>query len=288
MIRRMSGWTDLAVTAAAGIVVAVGLAYAAAAANALHPALVLGAAGLVTVLATRTDAFGGAVVGLFASAGVAGAQLLLFGVPDGGALPWVIVFALLLVLGALGGAVGDRMRRDRRRAERARETAIVPADGSLGLLREEDARLRLAEEITRARLFDRPLSAATVTVEVPDEALSRAEARRAVRAVARALESELRPTDVPFVLDGGGFGAVLPESAPEAAADVVGSVLIAAAESTFADRTAGGRRRVGDVIRLHLGVVDASRADADVPEAVLHTASRELRHFDPVAEAVPR
>lgn len=288
MTRTTSGWTDLAAIAGIGIALAVGLAYAAFATSGVHPALVLGAAGLVAMLATGTDAFGGTVVALFAGAVVAGAQFALFGLPRDGALAWAVVFALLLVLGVLGGAVGDRIRRERRRIAREHGLAIAPAAGSLGLIGETDGRLRLAEEITRSRLFARPLSAARVIVDVSDETLSRGDARRVRRAVARALENVLRETDVPYALNDGGFGVVLPETAPDAAADVVGSVLIAAAQSTFADRTSGIRRRVGDVVRLQLGIADAAGSDSSTSRAVIAQVGATLRHFDPALEVVAR
>lgn len=288
MTRRTSVWTDLSLMAAAGLVLSVGLAYAAVAASAAHPALVLVAAAVVATLSTRTDAFGGAAVGLFASAGVFAAQLALSGLPTDGAGPWALLASLLLMIGAVGGAIGDRVRREGRRSERAGSLAVAPAAGSLGLIGEADGRLRLAEEITRARLFGRPLSAARVMVEISDESLPRAESRRVRRAIARVLESVLRETDVPYALQDGGFGVVLPETAPDAAADVVGSVLIAAAQSTFTDRVTGSRRRVGDVVRLQLAVVDASAVASENSRAVIAEAGATLRHFDPAVEMALR
>lgn len=276
MLRRLtSGWTDLHPSLVTSFLVVGTLTWTSAGIGGqAGPAVVLVMA-LTALVALCFDAMTGLVTGLAGAAGCLAATRLLGGT-DATFATQAGIAGLVLLLGTIAGSTGDRIRRGRRLAARTAAGAVAPVPGSLGLMSTEDAHERLDEEITRARLHARPLSASTLRVLIHDPGLSPEDIRRARRAVARVLESELRATDIPFVsLAEGEFGVIMPETDAEAGADVLESVLILAREATFADRATGQRRHVGDVAVVQVGITDAADAEG-CPRAVLDASRDEM------------
>jgi hypothetical protein len=218
---------------------------------ALDVALTTVAVALATfVLASLTDAFGGMLIGLVGAASFTAIHQYL---PDARPLSFAtqaLTLGLLFLLGMSTGLVADRMRRAHRITARGADHAILPVEGSLGLLSSADAAEALTHEKARAELHHRPLTTATITMEITQPGLGPEEARRARRAVARSLETELRVTDLVYVDAEGHFGAILPETTPEGALDVVESALMVARIASFADREVGRRTPVADVAVL--------------------------------------
>ena len=213
-------------------------------------------------IASFTDAFGGLIAGLVAAALYTAMHQYL---PDARPVSFLttsLTVTLLLVVGLASGVVADRIRRGRRIVARQQSQAIAPVEGSLGLISAEDAEIVLEEEKVRAELHERPLSRAVVTVAFTDAGLATEDQRRARRSVARALESELRITDVVYVGEDDRFGVILPETNALDALDIIEPALILARSATFADRAAGHRRPLDDVaqvlVEVH-AVVTSSR-----------------------------
>lgn len=287
MLRRMtSGWTELHLPLTGAILVAGMASWTAAAsggATGLAVVVVIAVVGLVALLA---DAFFGIVAGLLGAAAavfaitVTHAEHLL-----ADAALHAATAVLVLVFGALTGSVGEGIRRGRRRAERTAAGALAPAQGSLGLMSAPDAHLRLEEEIIRAQLHARPLSLAAVHMTAHDDGLSPENLRRAQRAVARVLDTELRPTDVPFAGDHAGeFGVIMVETEADAAGDVLESALILARDAKFTDRDTGKRRYVGDVAFVLLGVAEVCDK-VNSPESVLAATRSDLAALPAWSEA---
>ena len=203
-------------------------------------------------LATFTDAFGGLIVGLAAAALYTAMHQY---VPDAhpvGFFTQALTIVLMLLVGLASGLVADRIRRGRRMAARVGSQAVAPVEGSLGLISASDAAVILDDERVRAALHERPLCQAVVEVQITDQRLREEDQRRARRTVARALEAELRVTDVVYVTDEGHFGVILPETTAAAAQDMIEPALMLARAATFADRTAGQRRMLGDVAEVEV------------------------------------
>ncbi len=279
-----SVWTDVHL----GLLV---VASATAALGALtvagETAFTVGSVGIVmatVALASVTDSFGGLVVGLLAGAATTALRHAVSAEQFIGFANHAATLILLMVVGASTGNVGERIRRGRRVAARLAANAVAPVEGTLGLISFEDAQWRLEEEKERAQLHDRPLSIAQVTVRITDTHLADDDRIRAIRAVARSLESELRPTDVPFVISEGNFGIILPESNGDTAADVIEPALIVGRQATFTDRVSGKRRRVCDVADVRVSV--GSLRQGVVPVAVPAPAPMPLPMPLPVAVPV--
>lgn len=273
MLRRMtSGWTDLHLPLVSAALVAGTISWSAAGLEGLAGPGVVAVVATVALLALLADAFFGIAVGLL---GAAVTVFVVTSTQPHRSLAEAAVHAatavLVLVLGALAGGIGDGIRRGRRRAGRIAAGAVAPVPGSLGLMSAADAHLRLEEEIVRARLHDRPLALAVVNVTLREE-ISAENARRARRAVARVLDTELRSTDIPFAVDSEGeFGVILVETPAETAGDVLESALILARDATFADRETGERRYVGDVAFVLLGVTEISHRTRSTASALAAT-----------------
>ncbi len=251
--RLTSAWTDAHAGLVAGgaMLALLGALSVSGSVASLDVALTTLAVALVAfVLASLTDAFGGMLVGLVAAAVFTAVHQYL---PDARPMSFAtqaITLGLLFLLGTSSGLVADRMRRAHRISARGADHAILPVEGSLGLLSSADAADVLTHERARAELHRRPLTTASIRVEFSDSGLAAEDVRRARRAVARSLETELRVTDLVFVDAAGQFGAILPETTPSGAVDVVESALMVARAATFADRAAGRRTSVGDVATL--------------------------------------
>lgn len=254
MYRRLtSGWTDAhAGLVAGGAMLAVlGAVSVSGSFRGLEVAASTIAVALATlVLASLTDVFGGMLVGLGATAVFTVVHQYLPDARPMSFLAQAATLALLFLLGASTGLAADRVRRAHRISERAAGQAILPVEGSLGLLSSGDAAVALTHEKARAELHERPLTTATISLEITATGLGAEEVRRARRAVARSLETEFRVTDLVYVDAEGRFGAILPETTPAGALDVVESALIVARAATFADRASGRRTPVADVATL--------------------------------------
>lgn len=234
----------------------------------------LGISILTFTLASLTDAFGGMLVGLVSAAAFTAVHQYIPDARPAGFGSQALTLGLLFLLGMSSGLVADRVRRARRIASRGGGHAIRPVEGSLGLMSATDAAQALAHEQARAELHQRPLTTATILVEFSDPSLADEEVRRARRAVARSLETELRVTDIVYVDSEGQLGAILPETGLAAAVDVVESALIVARAATFADREAGHRKPVADVaeIRVELTALQEPAAEP-AAEPVVEAAS---------------
>jgi hypothetical protein len=263
MRRLTSGWTELHLPLGAAAFVTAAAGWTAAGMGGAAGALTVAVIAVVCVLALMGDVSVGLTAGVFGAAAIAAAGNV---DPASATRPAAVIAAagLVLTLGALSGAIGEGIRRGRRRAARIAQGAVLPASGTLGLLSYDDAHRRLEEELVRACLHERPLSVAMVRVVADPAALAAGDLHRVHRAVARLLETNLRVTDVPFAgAAAGEFGVILPETGAEAAGDVLASVLILAQDTTYGDRAAGRRRFVGEAAVLHLGVTDARAMAAD-------------------------
>lgn len=250
MRRLTTAWTDAhlwLIVVAAGLVTLGNLATTGTHETPEVGAVTVAASIAAFALATFTDAFGGLIVGLAAAAVYTAMHQY---VPDAspvGFLTQALTIVLLLLVGLASGVVADRIRRGRRVAARVGSQAVAPVEGSLGLISAADAATVLDDERVRAALHQRPLSQAVVEVDIRDQRLKEEDRRRARRTVARALESELRVTDVVYVTDEGHFGVILPETSATDAQDMIEPALMLARAATFADRNAGVRRQLDEV-----------------------------------------
>lgn len=278
MLRRMtSGWTELHLPLVAATLVAGVASWTAAGVGGPAGLAIVGVIAVVGLVALLADAFFGIVAGLLGAAATVFAITTTHphrGLAD--AALYAATAVLVLVFGALTGSVGEGIRRGRRRAERIAAGAVAPTQGSLGLMSAADAHLRLEEEIIRAQLHARPLSIAAVTMATYGDELSPESLRRAQRAVARVLDTELRPTDIPFAGEKPGeFGVIMVETEAGSAGDVLESALILARDAMFADRETGERRYVGDVAFVLLGVAEVGDR-VDSTESVLAAMRDDL------------
>lgn len=250
MRRLTTAWTDAhlwLIVGAAALVTLGSLATAGSHETSEVTVLTLAAVIGAFALASFSDAFGGLIVGLVAAALYTAMHQYLADARPVSFLTMALTITLLLAVGMASGVAADRIRRGRRLAARAGTQAVAPVEGSLGLVSTEDAAIILEDERARAELHQRPLSTAVVDVRITDFTLDIEDQRRARRAVARALETELRVTDVVFVDEEGRLGVILPETSVRAAVDVIEPALILARSATFADRGAGHRRPLADV-----------------------------------------
>ena len=202
--------------------------------------------------ASLTDTFGGMLTGLLGGAALTALHQYLPGARSLSFTTQAAIIGLLFLVGMSTGLVADRVRRAHRISARTADHAILPVEGSLGLLSNTDAAAALDHERARAELHRRPLTAATVRMRMTDDSLGAEEVRRARRAVARSLETELRVTDLVYVDAEGQFGAILPETTAAGALDVVESALMVARNATFADRKLGRRTPVAEVAELEI------------------------------------
>ncbi|NHA68490.1 hypothetical protein [Phycicoccus flavus] len=181
----------------------------------------------------------------------------------------VVEVLLVVGLGWSSGLTGAFVRRTARHLSTPPHGAVAPSLHTLGLLDAATARMRIDEELARRAVADRPLSVVLLHVEhlgeEPGEAPGEERRRRVTKALARALEASTRPADVPFALTDEVLGVVLPDTAESHAWHVLGRVVEDALGTGFADREAGTRRRLGEVVALHsvLVAADDSTRTAD-------------------------
>lgn len=229
----------------------------------------------VTLAALHLDAFIGVVVGL-AAAGALVALKRWMGEWTPENLPLVAAeVSTLVVLAWVAGLLGDHLRVSLRMLSRPAPGSLVPAQSSLGLLDEAPARFRLDEELQRRSRSGEPLALMLMAVDVAVDDLDDEAVLGARRAVARHMETLLRPTDVPFALLPDVIGAILPATDPVDAWVLLGPLVDSAGHATFADRTTGSRRTVSDCLDLHVCLVQADDQATDA-RALLDLALREL------------
>ncbi len=270
MARLTSASTDRRRAAAAALVAAVAAGALATVEPAAYSLLGVTAVVVTAGSALLLDAFGGIVVGLAAAAVTIAAQRVT-GVWTAERFGQSLGFTLCVVaLGWLAGLLAARLRA--RPGESAERGALRPAFGSLGLLPEDAALARLEDEILRSRRHRRPLCVLVLRVAM-DGQESAAVRAGATRAVGRVLETLLRDTDVPFALAPHELGAILPETGPDDAWDLLGPILDAAATASFAVRDDGERRSVAELAELHAGLV-ALRGQEQSADELLAAAVR--------------
>lgn len=247
MSRVTTAWTDLHAPMIA-IVVTLGSGLWLAASVGGFPGLVLVAIGAAVLLpAIFGDLFLGVALGLLGAAATL-ASFIAFAATAVGAYAGAALS--IFASATLAGIIHERIQTGRRRAVTAAQQTARSA-APLGMMSTEDAHARLDEEAERARLHRRPLCTAMVSIEITDETLSPQDVYRVHRAVARVLESELRPTDIPFVGEHGGeFGIILPESDQVSAADILASALLLARDATVVEETGDSRRKVHEVAEV--------------------------------------
>lgn len=264
MWRRLtSAWTDLHRPLIAAAVTMAALAWIGLGGRSFEPVTFVTVVMAVLLASTMVDPFGGLVVGLTGSAVVFGQHLFLPVAHShtNGAVTHAATVVLLLLLGATGGMLGAGRRRQCRHERRTAQLRSVTADGSLGLLPPAALSQRREDEMVRASFHDRPLAAAQVRINLLDHTLGADDLRRLERAVARTLEAEVRPTDVPGLDEDGCLTVLLPETTSATATDVLEAALMVVDTASFADRTHGCRRQVGEVAVLELSVVDLRAVD---------------------------
>lgn len=288
--RLTSAWTDAhlwLLVAAVSLIALSSLTSSTSRSTPIATAISLGTLVCAFVVASLTDAFGGMLVGLIGAAVFTAMHQYLPDLAPVGFLVQGVTLGLLMMLGLSSGVVADRIRRGRRIAARQGTHTVAPVPGSLGLMSAADAEWLLQEERARAELHGRPLTTARVEVRITDRRLAEDDVRRARRAVARALETELRVTDVVFAEPDDQFGIILPETEPSAAEDIIESALIVARSASFADRAAGHRRPLADVadtvVAVTAVVPPPAPEPAPAPKPVRRTPSK--RKGKPSAKA---
>lgn len=278
MRKLTSAWTDQHVPVALALVASL----VAGAVTALldQPARLLGIAALAVtaLLALFLDSFGGIVLGVVVAAAVVFALHLAAQWTTEAFLPSLVLVLGLVAVGWLAGMVSAGIHQRRASATETGD-GLAPAYGSLGLLPEGVALMRLEEEVARAQRYDRPLTIAVVRVVLTDPALDPVAGQAAQRAVARLVESQLRDTDVPFVLAPDELGALLPETEVTAAWDVLGPVVDAATRAAFTVREQDERRNLVECAELHVGLA-ALDAGVSAPGDLLSEARRSARTDD--------
>lgn len=242
--------------------------------------VVTAALALTAVLGLALDVWGGMLVGL----GVAAAMVLVRRTTG----HWsedVFAQALLetltiLSVGALAGHTGGVLRRGGHEAP-ATSSPFDPAYGSLGLLGGDAARTRLSEEIERGERRQQPVVLMMLDAVVTDDALPPAGRTAALRAVARIVESRAQQHDIPFALAADRFGIVFPETTVSAVWDTIGRIMESTAKANVAYGTERQPRPLADVVDVHAGISQQSRArstaDALLDDALdaLERARRE-------------
>lgn len=262
MVRLTSDWTERHLQWALAMFAATAAGSVAMLADA--PYHLVGVAAVITTvcIALRLDAFGGIL------AGFAGAAVVI-GVEKGGGdwTPKVFGAALaltacLVVVGWLTGSASAGLRRPAPESDAT--TTLTPAFGSLGLLTPELAMARLDEEVTRARLYRRPLTLVLVRTEITDPDLPLDALSHAHRTVARLVESLVPESAVPFALAPDQVGAVLPETDAARAWGLLGPIVDAAYGASFSVRDGGDRRSLVACAEVHAGLAEIS---VELPDA---------------------
>jgi GGDEF domain-containing protein len=226
------------------------------------------------VSALWVDGFAGLGAGVLGAAMVVGVKRLAapLGPDDFGVMAAEV--ATLMVLGWVAGILGEHLRELSRSSVGTPPGTVVPAFSSLGLLDQEQAMLRLEEELSRSRRSRRPLGLLMVTVEPTTSELDEAAELRLRRTVARLVESVVADTDIPFALHDNEIGAILPETGAAQGWRLVAPLVDAIRGATFADRATGQRRSLAECARVRTGLVFADQQST--PASLMTQARRAL------------
>jgi len=237
---------------------------------------------LTALVALALDPFGGIVVGLAAAAGLIGAKRL-DGRWDPDAFPLSLAETLVLIMvGVTAGLAGQALRR-RPLGKEPSGTLLSPVFGSLGLLNHDLAMIRLEEEVQRATEHRRPLTVVLIDSEIIDPSLDVAATDAALRTVARVLESRLHDRDVPFAIDPGRLGAILPEASAADAWQRAGQIADALTTAQFTSRGTATRIFIADAVHVHVGLAELGPATSSA-DALLDAAVVGLQRARSLAE----
>lgn len=168
--------------------------------------------------------------------------------------------AALLVLGWVAGMVGRHLTWLGRPVGHD-ASAVTAAHHSLGLLGREPGMLRLQEEIARGSRRRSPVGLLVVSVEITATTLDDTARTGAHRVVARLVESLVSRADVPFAASEHEFAAILTDSTPARAWEMVTPLVESIQRAHFADREGGQRRVLADVAHVTTGFVFATASD---------------------------
>jgi GGDEF domain-containing protein len=220
-------------------------------------ALVAAVATLLTAAgAAAVDGLVGIVIGLVGAVAVTAAHRTW----GGWELVDVIQVVLLVALGWSAGVTGAFARRTARHLATPPHGAVSPSLHSLGLLDAASARLRIDEELRRRRGTDRPLTVVLVRVEQRGGSVDEQVRRAVTKAVARAVESSTRDTDVPFALTDDVLGVILPDTDEGHAWRLLGALVQDTLETSFAHRADGQRVPLREAVALHSVLVAADES----------------------------
>lgn len=254
-------WTEAHAAAVVALVaLAVSVALTSAAAGGWFPVVGVLVVLVIALVALLTSGMVGIVAATAGSAGLV--QLLAMSPSWGPEMFWsaVGVVVSLLALGWAAGWLGSALRA---RIPVAPVGPSTVEPDSVGILTAQAGRLRLAEEVQRARLGGTPLVLAGFQIRAAQEGAELHPG--AFRAVVRAVDSRLRPIDVPFADGPGSMLAILPGSTAGEALEVLADVLGGVEEATFADRESGQRRSLREVAVVRIGIAElGDDADADL------------------------
>ncbi len=211
----------------------------------------------VGAAAAMLDGLLGMFVGLFGSVLVVAAHRAWGGWDVGDVAQAVLVIGL----GWAAGMTGSYARRTARHLATPPHGAVTPSLHTLGLLDAASARLRIDEELHRRAGTDRALTVVLIRLDVlGDLAVDEPVHRSVTKAVARAVESSTRETDVPFALTEEILGVVLPDTGEGHAWRVLGRLVQDTLATSFAHRADGGRVRLRDAVALHTVLVTADES----------------------------
>jgi GGDEF domain-containing protein len=227
------------------------------------------------VAALHFDGFVGVVIGLAAAGGLVAVKRTLGEWSSGDLALVAAEVSTIIMMAWVVGLVGAYLRSALRILSRPAPGSLVPANSSLGVLEETPAVFRLDEELQRRSRSGEPLALMLMSVDLAVDDLDDATALSARRAVARHVQTLLRPTDVPFAMSDETIGAILPATDQVDAWALLGPLVDSAGHATFADRSSGTRKVVSDCLDLHVCLVLADDRTTDA-RAFLETARREL------------
>jgi GGDEF domain-containing protein len=227
------------------------------------------------VAALHFDGFVGVVIGLAAAGGLVAAKRTLGEWSSGDLALVAAEVSTIVMLAWVVGLVGAYLRSALRTLSQPAPGSLVPANSSLGVLEGTPAIFRLDEELQRRSRSGEPLALMLMAVDLAVDDLDDATALSARRAVARHVQTLLRPTDVPFALSDETIGAILPSTDQVDAWALLGPLVDSAGHATFADRSSGDRKVVSDCLDLHVCLVLADERTTDA-RAFIETARREL------------
>ncbi|HEU5144735.1 MAG TPA: hypothetical protein VFT81_06125 [Dermatophilaceae bacterium] len=273
--RSTAAWTEirLRISVAGALLVSTGVLVGVERGSSRIALVVLAVA--TALAALHFDGFVGVVIGL-AAAGALVAVKRTLGEWSSGDLALVAAeVSTIVMLAWVVGLVGAYLRSALRTLSQPAPGSLVPANSSLGVLEGTPAVFRLDEELQRRSRSGEPLALMLMAVDLAVDDLDDATALSARRAVARHVQTLLRPTDVPFALSDETIGAILPATDQVDAWALLGPLVDSAGHATFADRSTGTRKVVSDCLDLHVCLMLAGEHTTDA-RAFIEAARREL------------